>query len=313
MSIPLRSEQYRGFTLNVVRDEHVTNPRDETDNVTTMVCFHKRYRLGDAHNYRAEAFKSFDDVREMLIRAYDPIVIKPLYLYDHSGITISTKPFNCPWDSGQVGFVLISRSNPAYVNSANREQVNWDTALECEVLDYDRYLTDSYVACEIFRGNNELIDVCRGYIIDVDEALLTGRNFVDKLIDELKDAVGRFSGKIICVDFDDVINDYPGWANEGFSTIRGSPIKGAKEGIEELRRLGYRIFVHSARCGYAGGKYAIEQYLSTHDIVVDAVTEFKPPASVYLDDKGVTFTGDWSKAVQDVHTFRPWKALKNDP
>jgi hypothetical protein len=30
-------------------------------------------------------------------------IIKGLFLYDHSGITISTGRFSCPWDSGQVG------------------------------------------------------------------------------------------------------------------------------------------------------------------------------------------------------------------
>ena len=40
-----------------------------------------------------------------LVRATDKYVILPLYLYDHSGITISTGPFSCPWDSGQVGWI----------------------------------------------------------------------------------------------------------------------------------------------------------------------------------------------------------------
>jgi hypothetical protein len=31
-----------------------------------------------------------------------------LYLYDHGGITISTGPFSCPRDSGQVGFIYAS-------------------------------------------------------------------------------------------------------------------------------------------------------------------------------------------------------------
>jgi hypothetical protein len=39
----------------------------------------------------------------------DKVCIKDLYLYDHSGITISTSPFSCGWDSGQVGFIYLTR------------------------------------------------------------------------------------------------------------------------------------------------------------------------------------------------------------
>ncbi len=36
-------------------------------------------------------------------------MVLPLYMYDHSGITIALTPFNCRWDSGQVGFVQVPR------------------------------------------------------------------------------------------------------------------------------------------------------------------------------------------------------------
>lgn len=44
-----------------------------------------------------------------LVRATGQYVILPLYLYDHSGITISTGPFSCPWDSGQVGWIYAPK------------------------------------------------------------------------------------------------------------------------------------------------------------------------------------------------------------
>ena len=37
-----------------------------------------------------------------LVEQMDGMVILPLYLYDHSGITMNTCGFSCPWDSGQV-------------------------------------------------------------------------------------------------------------------------------------------------------------------------------------------------------------------
>ena len=35
-----------------------------------------------------------------LVEQMEGMVILPLYLYDHSGITMNTTGFSCPWDSG---------------------------------------------------------------------------------------------------------------------------------------------------------------------------------------------------------------------
>ena len=54
-----------------------------------------------------------------------------LYLYDHSGITMScgtANPFSCPWDSGQVGWIIaekeeIMRETREYVLDENGERI----------------------------------------------------------------------------------------------------------------------------------------------------------------------------------------------
>ena len=33
----------------------------------------------------------------------------PCYIYDHSGITISTGSFGCRWDNGQFGYIMITK------------------------------------------------------------------------------------------------------------------------------------------------------------------------------------------------------------
>lgn len=66
----------------------------------------------------------------------------PLYLYDHSGITMSTGSFSCPWDSGQVGFIYVSkkkaREEYGPLTKKNLERVY--TYLRGEVETYDQYL-----------------------------------------------------------------------------------------------------------------------------------------------------------------------------
>jgi len=109
----------------------------------------------------------------------------------------------------------------------------------------------------------------------------------------------------ICVDFDGVIHSYTsGW--KGAAVIPDRPVPGAREAIEVLRLMGYAVKVSSARSGQLGGIEAVRAYLVTHGIEVDEVCEHKPPAIIYLDDRGVQFHGDWQRALKDIEAFECW-------
>lgn len=38
------------------------------------------------------------------------VIMLPLYLMDHGNITMNTGGFSCPWDSGQVGWIYVTRA-----------------------------------------------------------------------------------------------------------------------------------------------------------------------------------------------------------
>lgn len=120
------------------------NPRS-WDNLGTMVCFHNRYDLGDKHDYDHRDYNGWNEMENAIIKNEDVCVILPLYLYDHSGITMNTSPFSCRWDSGQVGFIFVSkkRVREEYgVKRINKELIEKVTELlEGEVKTYDMYLT----------------------------------------------------------------------------------------------------------------------------------------------------------------------------
>ena len=64
------------------------------DNYTKLICFHGRYNLGDKHEYNHNDYDGWDEMEQAILRKEKDVVwISPLYLYDHSGITISTSPF----------------------------------------------------------------------------------------------------------------------------------------------------------------------------------------------------------------------------
>lgn len=122
----------KGLTLNIFQDD-IESPRDyyQDSNITKMICFHRKYQLGDEHEFEnPAAFAEWVKNNEKNIEA-----IKPLYLLDHSGITISTHDFMDPWDSGQVGYVYVMKDQ---VKDYDKSIIN--ELLEDEVKQYANWL-----------------------------------------------------------------------------------------------------------------------------------------------------------------------------
>jgi len=159
--------------IEIHTDDNPTNPRDPDfqDLDSKMICFHRRYLLGDKHDYKSKDFNSWDEVKRQIEKDNDIAEILPLYLYDHSGITISTKPFSCPWDSGQVGFILITKDSARSAHMVKRlskkvmAQVHKNLLAEVET--YDQYLQNEVYGYVIKdKETEEELDACWGFYGD---------------------------------------------------------------------------------------------------------------------------------------------------
>ena len=130
--------------VRIYIDEDPQNPRTEWDNITRMICFHSRYTLGDKHDYQHEDYASWYDLEQAIRKQEKPAALESLYMYDHSGLTIRTTPFNCPWDSGQIGFVLVTMETARKEFGAKRRSPTLIKRcldmIEAEVRTYDQYL-----------------------------------------------------------------------------------------------------------------------------------------------------------------------------
>lgn len=122
--------------------------------------------------------------------------------------------------------------------------------------------------------------------------------------------------KALCIDFDGVISSYNGFKGRG---IFGSPVEGAKNCLEKFRREGWRLIVHTSR-GEIG---LIEDYLVRERIPFDFInynpdnakfqlSDTKPVAHVYIDDRAVTFNGNWESIYEKVSRFNPWWRREDD-
>lgn len=120
--------------LRIMNDTDPQSPRD-WDNLGKMVCWHNRYNLGDE--------QPTEDPEDFLKELGDKIVILPLFLYDHSGITMKTSAFNCRWDSGQVGYIYATNEDiiKEYGDVTEKTIEKVKKILDAEVKTYDQYLT----------------------------------------------------------------------------------------------------------------------------------------------------------------------------
>jgi hypothetical protein len=107
-------------------------------------------------------------MEKAIIKNETPAIILPLYLYDHSGITISTTPFSCGWDSGQIGFVFISKDkvkNEYGVKRVTKKEIEKATkVLLAEVETYDLYLRGEVYGYTLINENGDIEDSCFGFI-----------------------------------------------------------------------------------------------------------------------------------------------------
>ena len=156
-----------GNTVKVFYDQDSKNPRkDFFNNLGTMLCWCQRYDLGDDHEYEfpenIEAFKKQLDARIFL----------PLYLYKHGGLTISTTPFDCDYDSDQVGFIYVSRKKllEKYGGKRVTEKMleTAEKVILSEVELYDSYIRGDVYGFKEYDADGEEVNCCYNFYGDND-------------------------------------------------------------------------------------------------------------------------------------------------
>lgn len=191
-------------------DSDPTNPREDCEYLGKMICWHRNYDLGDRHDHKdsrdlwqdlaTDIHRDFPNPREGIWDGVDEklaehqrriiekhFVILPLYLMDHSGISMSTGAFSCPWDSGQVGWIYVSMEKAkselfesGATPSVEEIRTKATKALKQEVDTYDDYLTGQVYgfityALDWDGEKGEELDSCWGFYGDTKYVLEEGK------------------------------------------------------------------------------------------------------------------------------------------
>jgi hypothetical protein len=102
---------------------------------------------------------------------------------------------------------------------------------------------------------------------------------------------------IVCVDLNGVLDSYTGWRGPSHFD---PPRPGARAFLESLRDRGFEIVVFTTR--YADGVWAWLREHGLADLVAD-VTDRKPAAHVFIDDRAVCFRGNFEDTLRQVDAF----------
>lgn len=219
------------YALMVQPDDILISPREVDEHFGTMVCFHPRYALGDHHNHMDKddflremyldtvghdeaGMKRYERMVNIVSsrfrhgpkteeRAIDEAMQKvisekylmlPLYLYDHSGLAMSTESFSgrapyAEWDSGQVGWIYVSKEDALKEFDADKMtgaiRQKADALMRSEVAAYDSYLHGECYGFELYK-NGELSDSCWGFMGNFSDVL---KDMAEYLPDECKGMV----------------------------------------------------------------------------------------------------------------------------
>lgn len=146
-------------------DEYVTCPTCHNDNaheqngeVTVCDTCHDDGDIENPHYLDDDSAVGIYNALIKLDPDEERIFWLPVYMYEHGNIALSTAPFSCPWDSGQVGFIWVTKKAVQEIASKelSLEELRQfgHRLLEGEIETYSQYLSGEVYGfiCERYIG-----------------------------------------------------------------------------------------------------------------------------------------------------------------
>lgn len=179
----INSIEYKGMTIQICYDLNAESPR-EWDNVGTIYSNHWDYNP-DGHKIDEIENEEGELVSEELDRRF---IWLPVYYYEHSGLTVSTRrdyPYNDGWDSGLFGIIAVEKEMVRNdwgwkaITKERREQIL--RGLEGEIEIFDSYCRGEVYGFVVEDESEERVESCGGYYGDegMKDAIYDAKNIVE--------------------------------------------------------------------------------------------------------------------------------------
>ncbi len=142
----LEKFEHSGFTVKIIQDEDAQSPDNDQD--LFLVTTRNRYFDVQRKGFDLDSIRDGEHAAE-----YDHF---PLFAYVHSGVALSLGrggQFSDPWDSGQIGFVLVKK--PDFPEP--------EKAAESLVEEWNQYLRGDVWGAVVESPDGEQLDSCWGF------------------------------------------------------------------------------------------------------------------------------------------------------
>lgn len=143
------------YILSIENDDSPLAPDDNDEPCVFFV-------LADTRNFSASCPSGWtiSSVQDEMNNEESEYTIVPLYAYIHSGIVLSLGKFSCPWDSGQIGYVVVQNggADPNLIASAYVKE--WNQYLSGDVY---RFVVKSVQVCSLGHKHEEIVDSCGSF------------------------------------------------------------------------------------------------------------------------------------------------------
>lgn len=163
--------------IHIRQDDNTESPR-EWCNAWTWYSNHRRYSFD--RDYKTRHWHKIDDIfdgeteegetiRDAILRQNpDFLDVRPIYMLDHSGVSVSLGSFNDPWDSGVGAFAVITREQaekdcPDLKGNDEKLKERAYEWLKDEVETYQQFLSGEVYGYVVEDGSGEELDSCWGY------------------------------------------------------------------------------------------------------------------------------------------------------
>ena len=166
--------EYENRNIRIEQSECAESPREDCDNFCTLVLFGEARHLGDTHELDSSDYSGWDELQAAVEKEFLGGIVEPIYLFDHSGVTISTSDemFRAMdskgWDWGQVGFAAVSAESIRECYGVKRVtkaiRAKAEAVLEAEVKEYDQYLRGEVYDAIIEDEDGNELDAIHGIV-----------------------------------------------------------------------------------------------------------------------------------------------------
>lgn len=179
----------RALNITIRQDNDGENPLDW--NTSIKVAYSSsRYILGNEEvsdlaehimdlldygdEYRNRMYDKYGDTKDLFDVLLDRLnkkgyVALPVYAYIHSGVTVSTNPFGCRWDSGLSGMIYAKRTDyiKDFGTKKNVKNSVIEGHLKGELETFDTWLRGEVYYFSIEDAETgEILDSCGGFYGD---------------------------------------------------------------------------------------------------------------------------------------------------